>query len=289
MLPEQTTTVIAQLLECLRAGNDLTAVAALSVVAILTLVPLTLVKNGYCFTVGYGASVATMAGALLVAFHESIHGTNLSLTIAAVLYGIRLSVFLLYREWTVSHINRQTKEFDDQQVSRALPVAVMLAILYACMVSLVLFALRSQEKLVITTPLSVVGALMAYLGLVMEAVADQEKLRFKRQHKVRYGHAQFVSPTTGLYMLCRHPNYTGEVVFWTGIFLGGRNGSTTAASDVIGWICGTIGWVSIVSIMLGSAKRLDRKQTKLYGGQRDYENWKRRVRFSLIPSLPRNV
>jgi steroid 5-alpha reductase family enzyme len=251
------------------------------------------VKNRYCFTVGYGASVATMASTMQIAFQQSIRGTNLFLAIASILYGFRLSVFLLYREWSVSNTHRQTKEFDDFKVSRVLPLAVILAILYACMLSPVLLALRNQEKLATTTTtttlLSLVGTGLAYLGFFVEAIADQEKLHFKRQHKVDYGHARFVSPTTGLYVLCRHPNYTGEIIFWTGIFLGGQNSTTLATCHVIVWICASIGWVSIVSIMLGSAKRLDEKQLKLYGGQRDYEKWKKQVRYSLIPSLPRKV
>ena len=48
-------------------------------------------------------------------------------------------------------------------------------------------------------------------GLLFEAVADEQKLVAKRAHGAS------VPVTGGLYAVCRHPNYLGEIVFHLGV------------------------------------------------------------------------
>ena len=278
----------SSLIEYLRDSNDLTAVAALAAVAMITMVPLTVVKNAHCFTVGYGASVASMGIAILVAFRQqTVSLSTMLLAVAAVLYGLRLALFLLYRELSVPQMHRQTKEFDEQKMFLVLPMSVILSIMYAFQVSPILFAYRgnNRDEAIIpsATAVPLIGAVLSYMGLFMEAVADQHKLQFKRQKHVNYGHSRFASPTAGLYALCRHPNFAGEIAFWTGIYLGGMACNN---KSIVAWCCGTFGWVTIASIMLGSTKRLEDKESKLYGGQPAYELWKKRVRYALVPTLP---
>lgn len=50
-------------------------------------------------------------------------------------------------------------------------------------------------------------------GLLLEAVADEQKLVAKRAHGAS------VPVTGGLYGVCRHPNYLGEIVFHLGVRL----------------------------------------------------------------------
>jgi len=58
------------------------------------------------------------------------------------------------------------------------------------------------------------GAVVALLGLLIEAVADYQKLRF-----VMSGKAGFINE--GLWARSQHPNYFGEIVFWVGISIVG--------------------------------------------------------------------
>ena len=59
-----------------------------------------------------------------------------------------------------------------------------------------------------------IGWAVAFVGLVMEAVADAQKSKFKsipgNEGKIFYG---------GLYKSLQYPNYTGEILFWIGIFI----------------------------------------------------------------------
>jgi steroid 5-alpha reductase family enzyme len=154
------------------------------------------------------------------------------------------------------------------------------------MVAPVLYALRGGEKpgsFFLWTGIKIASA---GLVLVLETVADQHKYRSKRRHALAYGHENFVGPTLGTYSLCRHPNYLGELVFWFGLYMGGVmdfENSWTA------WIASTAGLFCIVSIMLGSTKRLELKQKEDYGGQPTFEQWRARVRAPLVPGVYGNL
>jgi steroid 5-alpha reductase family enzyme len=199
------------------------------------------------------------------------------LLFVSFVYGIRLAIFLLVRRLSVKSMREQVKQTEKWSLLLVLSMAVTLSGLYACMVSPVLFLLRDDASL---KTLQWTGVILAYGGLALEAIADQHKFHTKRRHNIAYGEKRFPGPTGGVYSVCRHPNYLGEIMFWTGLFLGGMSSFDNSLTP---WICGTLGWVSIMSIMLGSTKRLDKKQLKSYGGQKNFDEWRKRVKASLIP------
>jgi steroid 5-alpha reductase family enzyme len=160
---------------------------------------------------------------------------------------------------------------------QTLSLVIMLSGLYACMVSPVLFLLRDDAS---PKTLQWAGIVVTYAGLALEAITDQHKFNTKRRHNIAYGEKRFVGPTGGAYALCRHPNFLGEIMFWTGLLLAGMSSFGKSATP---WICSTLGWISIVKIMFGSVNRTEEKQLNNYGGQRDFEEWRKRVRTSLIP------
>lgn len=58
------------------------------------------------------------------------------------------------------------------------------------------------------------GCAVAFVGFVIEAIADDQLGRFKAR-KENAGKTL----TTGLWGLVRHPNYVGEIAFWLGLAL----------------------------------------------------------------------
>jgi len=282
-------TVTESISDALTTGSDTEAMLALSLVAAVSVIAFTLIRKPYCFSVGYGMSVAIMSLTMLAVF-DCFRGDKLSATAmlawTAVLYGFRLAAYLLFREFSVPNMRSQTKTMDKYSRPSVLALAAFLSLFYAFQVSPVLFALRqtSSSSGMMIENLRYMCVIYALTGFIMEAVADYQKWIVKRRQKVEYGGTSFISPTGGLYAICRHPNFLGETIFWTGIFFGG---ALSFGYSVTAWICGLIGWSGIFFIMTGSAKRLDAKHEERYAGQLEYEEWKNRVKSSFYPGFPR--
>ena len=87
--------------------------------------------------------------------------------------------------------------------------------------------------------------------------------------------------TKNLYKMCRCPNYFGEIVFWTGVFISGVQTFNGAGQ----WIMASVGYICIVYIMFNSAQRLERRQEKRYGAIPEYRQYADHTPI-LIPLLP---
>ena len=66
----------------------------------------------------------------------------------------------------------------------------------------------------VTTAADWVGRALYMCGFALEVVADSQKRSFRSDLANR---GTFI--TTGLWSICRHPNYFGEIMLWWGIYL----------------------------------------------------------------------
>lgn len=260
-------------------------VLALTGVASSVVVPLTMIRQGYSFSVGYGLSVFCMGLAVSQSFAIPLLGlfsnnaTTLSwLAAAVVFYGIRLGSFLLMREFTVASKREQIKSFDKSPRLQRLPLAVAVSLFYAFLTSPLLYAARAGDAVTSSTVMKV-GVGIAWLGALMEAIADAQKWLAKRNVKQEDGNL-FVGPTGGFYRLCRHPNYFGELVYWFGLALAG---APSFGKDFIPWVCSLLGLYGIFGIMTGASKRLDGKQAERYNGQEKYDTYRKQVPATIFP------
>ena len=276
--------------------------------ALSVVLPLTLMRKGYSFSIGYGYSVMAMAALLMCTYDipfkvmatpSLAQQPAILLLFATLLYGFRLGTFLLLRMITVPSKARQMKEYDEksngrkataQRISKGdwiqrIVLSVNVSLFYACMVSPLLYVLQpSAQSQVNRFFIPQMGAILAWLGLSMETIADAQKFIVKRKHgsHLDLSNTTFVGPTRGLFRLCRHPNYLGELVFWAGLFIGGM---TSYRTRVEAWVCSSLGFVGILFIMLNATKRLDKKQMETYGGQDKYDIWKQTVPYPLFPGI----
>lgn len=120
---------------------------------------------------------------------------------------------------------------------------------------------------------ALIGALLWGLGIGFEAVADWQKSQFKADPA---NSGRFIN--TGLWAISRHPNYFGEIVLWLGV--------TVVALPVLqGWQ-----WIGLLSPLfvillltrVSGIPLLEEKADLKWGGQADYEDYKRRTSL-LIP------
>lgn len=145
------------------------------------------------------------------------------------------------------------------------------AVLYTAQVSPMLFRFVGA-KTDITVP--VIGFAISIFGLILESVADNQK---SAQKKAR---PEMVA-TEGLYKIVRCPNYLGEIIFWTGVFVSG----ITAYATIGQWITAILAYVCIVYIMFNGAQRLEKRQMARYGDNEEYNTYANKTPI-IIPLLP---
>jgi steroid 5-alpha reductase family enzyme len=111
------------------------------------------------------------------------------------------------------------------------------------------------------------------IGLIIESLADLQKNKAKKVNPNRF-------VDTGLYKLVRCPNYLGEMLFWTGVFISGL-ASLNGIGQLI--VC-LIGYLGIIYVMFSGARRLEIRQNKNYGKDPEYKNYVKTVPI-LLPFI----
>lgn len=226
----------------------------------------------YFLSVGYGLAVAGLGLAMLVMFKMTLGEAILCLLL--VIYGIRLGGFLLYRELRTGSYKKTFEEANASGDRMPLFVKVimwlMVAILYVMQVSPIYFRLISQRQNVFTL---VAGMIITVAGVLIESLADHQKSQAKAVAPHRF-------VDSGLYKIVRCPNYFGEIVFWTGVLVSGF-GVLPLGELLIG----LVGYLSIVYIMLGGARRLEIKQDARYGEDPDYRRYVSQTPV-IFPGIP---
>ena len=236
-------------------------------------------KFVYFLSIGYGFAVA--GGGIAVFIMALVVRTEAPLWVLLVqaalflAYGIRLSGFLLVREIKNAAYRKTLKEATGNE--KKMPFFVLftiwvcVAILYTAQVSPMLFRVTNNTTGVI---LPVIGFAVSVLGLILESIADNQKSAQKKENPDMVA-------TKGLYKMCRCPNYLGEIIFWTGVFVSGMNTYSTVGQ----WITAIIAYICIVFIMFNGAQRLEKSQMARYGGNKEYNDYANKTPI-IIPLLP---
>ncbi|MBQ8869522.1 MAG: DUF1295 domain-containing protein [Oscillospiraceae bacterium] len=240
-------------------------------------------KFVYFLSIGYGFAVA--GGGIAVFVMSLINPTATPLWILAVqmllflAYGVRLSGFLLVRELKNVSFKKTdvAKDTLAKNNEKKMPVFVLatiwvcVSVLYTAQVSPMLFRYSNASTDVLWV---VIGFAVSILGLVLESIADNQKSAQKKERPDMVA-------TKGLYKICRCPNYLGEIIFWTGIFVSG----VTTYATVGQWITAVFAYVAIVFIMFNGAQRLEKRQMARYGDNEEYNTYANKTPI-IIPLLP---
>ncbi len=245
-------------------------------------------KFVYFLSVGYGLTVLGIGIFLIVCsigqfdlFNITGAGfVNYILGALLILYGCRLAGFLLYREIkSISY--RKTLEKVAGKQEKDMPFFVKLIIwlsvgvLYVMQTYPVILRVGGSYTCDGTGMIApLVGAVIALIGLTMETMADLQKSAAKKISNT------FVS--TGLYKYVRCPNYLGEIIFWTGIFVSGIDIYGTSWAS---WVISILGYLLIIYVMVSGAKRLEKRQNKNYGNDPKYQEYVKKtpILMHLIP------
>ncbi len=220
-------------------------------------------KYIWFISIGYGLSISVIGICLLAVYARELDTFKAIAAILFIGYGFRLGGYLLLRELKSSSYNTKMKGEISDGSHMSLPLKIVLwlscVLLYVMMTSPVVYrfsnGLGSDACLVI-------GLVIMLCGIVLEAASDKQKSAAKKENPGRFC-------DKGLFQIVRCPNYLGELIIWTGVFISGF----TALKTVGQWIVALIGYLGIVYIMFSGARRLELRQDRTYGADPEYQNY----------------
>lgn len=232
-------------------------------------------KFVWFISLGYGFSIAGIGVGLIALFFKELTIPTLVMSLLFIVYGCRLGGYLMIRERkSTSYQNtmkNDIKDGSDMNFILKILVWVSCALLYCCETAPVFFRLENHAGSDLVTS---IGALVMALGIILESASDFTKNNFKKEHPHSFCNV-------GLFRFVRYPNYLGEVITWTGVFVSG----TTALHGAVQWAAALIGWLGIIYIMFGGARRLELRQNKNYGSDPEYQKYVKSTPI-LLPFIP---
>lgn len=231
------------------------------------------VKDTWFFSVGYAVSVVLMLLVTAVVTWPLAAPAVVHLLLLAA-WGVRLGVFLLRRERAASYATRADASRTPIPLAARVPIWIMCSLLYPAMVTPAVLAAQAPPPTGGWLALTTGGLVVLALGVVVEALADEQKQRAKAS-------APHDFVTSGLYGWVRSPNYLGELLVWVGSLAAGAHALTSVGA----WVVALLGTGALVVIMLGATKRLERTQAERYGHSDAFRRYARTVPV-LLPWVP---
>ena len=171
----------------------------------LMFIPAFLFKTDKLTDISYSV---TFAGLAIYGFIGSSMSTmHVIMLLMILLWSFRLGSYLLYRIQKMGHDAR----FDEMRNSffRFLGFWTLqgLTVFIVSIPGILLF----QSTIYSIHPAAYFGLTIFLAGLIIEALADNQKFKFKSEHP-----NDWVS--IGLWKNIRHPNYLGEMMVWIGVY-----------------------------------------------------------------------
>jgi steroid 5-alpha reductase family enzyme len=209
---------------------------------------------------------------IVVIFSKGADGRSILLSALVVIWAIRLGTFLF---------GRIKKAGKDDRFDEIKPSFIRFLNVWSIQGLWVTFTMAAALVAITTTTrkeldlFAILGFLIWIFGFAIEVMADSQKSRFSANPDNK---GKFIQ--TGLWSRSRHPNYFGEIMIWIGV--------AVIASPVFqGWQ-----WIALISPVfvtflltrVSGVPLLENKADKKWGGQEDYESYKKRTPV-LIPRL----
>ncbi|MCR5623877.1 MAG: DUF1295 domain-containing protein [Lachnospiraceae bacterium] len=227
----------------------------------------------YFFSVGYGFSITGIGIAGLILFRENLSICTVIMCLLLIIYGARLGGYLLIRELKSTAYKNLLKNESKDKVPIGVKICIWIScsLLYVGETAPVFFRLQNGNG---NDILAIVGIILMAGGIILEIVADYQKSQAKKVDT-----RMFVS--TGVYKMVRCPNYFGELILWTGVFVSGLN----ILNSPLQWILAIIGYIGIIYVMFSGAKRLELRHDRNYGHMESYQNYVKTTPI-IVPFLP---
>lgn len=216
----------------------------------------------------YALSFITVTIVVLVtAPHRSLEVYAIAAMV--LFWALRLGGFLVYR------IRKSGKDarFDELRSHFFSFLKFWLAqgvVAWLLLLPLIFVASNSQS----VPRLWLVGTLIWAAGLGIEALADQQKYRFKQRPE---NNGKWIDE--GIWRYSRHPNYFGEMCVWVGVYVAAFGGMTDI-ERLIGLVSPLA--ITISLLFISGIPILERSADKRWGNDKNYQSYKHRTSL-LVP------
>ena len=190
-----------------------------------------------------------------------------------LIWSVRLGSFLFLRIADVGEDQRFRKI--KQSFWRFLLVWTLQGVWVSLTSSAALVAILTPNTSVFPG-IAALGFALWILGFGLEVVADQQKAKFRRNPD---NAGQFICH--GVWSICRHPNYLGEIMLWSGVFL-------AAVPVMQGWQWATLVsplFVVVLLTRISGIPTLAHRGVSLWGSDPAYQAYLRDTPM-LIPRFP---
>ncbi len=198
-------------------------------------------------------------------------------SLLVVIWALRLSSFLYLR------IQRTGKDgrFDQLKTS---PIRFLVPWtiqgLWVFLTMIVVIVINSQANPAPALGIwDAMGMSLWLLGFVIEVTADNQKTAFNAESN---NQGKWID--RGLWSYCRHPNYLGEILLWTGIACFGVPCFT--GLERVAWISPLFVYVLLTKI--SGIPILERRALEKWGDQLEFQNYRERTP-ALLPRLVRKT
>lgn len=189
-----------------------------------------------------------------------------------LLWALRLGGFLLYRVIK----NGKDARFDDMRgdflkfgkfwLAQAVTVWVMM-----------IPSIFAFDTAPTVSTLQIIGGVVWLIGLLCETAADFQKLAFSSNPANK---GKWIA--TGIWKYSRHPNYFGEILVWSGIYL-----YAVTSLSLLQAVIGLVSPLFIITLLLfvSGIPILEKSADKRWGSDPAYKAYKKRTSI-LIPLPP---
>jgi steroid 5-alpha reductase family enzyme len=232
-----------------------------------------LFKTDKVTDLSYSLSFILLA-VLLLAGRRGAHTLQILLTLMIVVWGARLGSYLLVR---ILKMKRDAR-FDG--IRESLPKFAAFWFFQAVTVWVVMLPATlflSLKQAPVLSPAVWIGAAVWLAGLIIEGTADIQKYRFRIDEANR---GRWIEH--GLWRWSRHPNFFGEILCWTGLFV-------LVAPSLSNWMWVSLAGPLFITMMLlffSGIPTVEKRSEASYGANPDYRRYKESTSL-LIPLPPR--
>ena len=212
-------------------------------------------------TVAYLSVLATASYLTMISSNNNLQLRSIIAIILVLIWALRLGIFLFVRVLKAGE-DRRFREVK-QNFSKFL--------VWWSVSALWVFLTAANALTMIINNVSFTDDFYFYFGLSLwligfsfEAIADEQKRRFKSDKKNKDA---FIS--TGLWGLSRHPNYFGEILLWVGM-------AVIALPTLIGWQYVTLISPIFIYFLLtrvSGVNLLEDRANQKWGGTEEYKSY----------------